>query len=83
MQIADIRQRRRISTIGSGEGVNVTAELWDASEDELGELRAGTAAALQATGFEVHEAPSGIYVPRGGLEDAEPSIRLRRLTSGV
>jgi hypothetical protein len=32
------------STIGSG--VNVTAERWDASEDELGELRAGTAAAL-------------------------------------
>jgi hypothetical protein len=54
-------------------GVNVTAERWDATEAELGELRAGIVAALRAAGLKVHELDTRIYVPPTGLEDAVPA----------
>jgi hypothetical protein len=61
------------SAIGGGEGVNVTAERWDATEAELGELRAGIVAALRAAGLKVREPDTRIYVPPVGLEDAAPA----------
>ena len=61
------------STTGGSAGVNVTWRRWDATEDELGELRAGIAAALRAAGLEVHELGTRIFVSGGGLEDAEPA----------
>jgi hypothetical protein len=51
----------------------VTWRRWDASEDELGELRVGIAAALRAAGLDVHERGARILVSGGGLEDAEPA----------
>jgi hypothetical protein len=60
------------SATGGSAGVNVTWRCWDATEAELGELRAGIAAALRAAGLELHEQGTRIYVPRSGLEDAEP-----------
>jgi hypothetical protein len=51
------------SALGGDTGVNVTWRRWDATEAELGELRAGIAAALRAAGLEVHELDSRIYVP--------------------
>ena len=50
-----------------------TSRRWDASEDEIGELRVGIAAALRAAGLEVHELGTRIFVSGGGLEDAEPA----------
>jgi hypothetical protein len=61
------------SATGGSTGVNVTWRRWDATEDELGELRAGIAAALRAAGLEVHELGTRIFVSGGGLEDAEPA----------
>jgi hypothetical protein len=61
------------SATGGSAGVNVTWRRWDASEDELRELRGGIAAALRAAGLEAHELGTRIFVPRGGLEDAEPA----------
>jgi hypothetical protein len=61
------------SATGGSAGVNVTWRCWDASEDKLGELRIGIAAALRAAGLEVHELGTRIFVSRGGLEDAEPA----------
>jgi hypothetical protein len=61
------------SATGGSAGVNVTWRRWDASEDELGELRAGIAAALRAAGLEVHELGTRIFVSGGSLEDAEPA----------
>ena len=52
------------SALGGGTGVNVEVHWWDASADELAELRAGVAAALRAAGLEAHELDSRIYVPR-------------------
>ena len=43
--------------------MNVEVRWWDASADELAELRAGVAAALRAAGLEAHELDSRIYVP--------------------
>jgi hypothetical protein len=51
----------------------VTWRRWDASEDELGELRAGIAAALRAAGLDVHELGTRIFVSGGRREDAEPA----------
>ena len=51
----------------------MTAERWDATEAELGELRAGIVAALRAAGLKVHELDTRIYVPPAGLEDAGPA----------
>jgi hypothetical protein len=61
------------SATGGNAGVNVTWRCWDSSEDELGELRVGIAAALRAAGLEVHELGTRISVSGGGLEDAEPA----------
>jgi hypothetical protein len=61
------------STAGGSPGVNVTWRRWDASQDELGELRVGIAAALRAAGLEVHERGARIFVPGSGLEVAEPA----------
>ena len=61
-----------IATGGSAD-VSVTWRCWDASGDELGELRAGIAAALRAAGLQVHELDTRIYVPRGGLDGAGPA----------
>jgi hypothetical protein len=61
------------SATGGSAGVNVTWRRWDASEDELGELRVGIAAALRAAGLDVHELGTRIFVSSGGLEDAEPA----------
>ena len=47
---------------GDRTGVNVTCQRWNASEDELGELFAGIAAALRSAGLEVHELASRVYV---------------------
>jgi hypothetical protein len=49
--------------LGGGTGVNVEVHWRDASADELAELRAGVAAALRASGLDVHELNSRIYVP--------------------
>ena len=51
----------------------MTWRRWDANEDEIGELRVGIAAALRAAGLDVHELGTRIFVPGGGLEDAEPA----------
>jgi hypothetical protein len=61
------------SATGGSAGVNVTWRRWDASGDELGELRAGIAAALRAAGLEVHERGTSLFVSGGGLQDAEPA----------
>jgi hypothetical protein len=61
------------SATGGSVGVNVTWRRWDSSEDELGELRVGIAAALRAAGLEVHELGTRIFVSGSGLEDAEPA----------
>lgn len=61
------------SATGGNVGVNVTWRRWDASEDELGQLRVGIAAALRAPGLEVHELGTRIFVPGSGLEDAGPA----------
>ncbi|HJY60766.1 MAG TPA: hypothetical protein VJ418_30675 [Streptosporangiaceae bacterium] len=61
------------SATGGSAGVNVTWRRWDASEDEIGELRVGIAAALRAAGLDVHELGTRIFVSGGGLEDAEPA----------
>ena len=53
------------SATGGSTGVNVTWRRWDATEDELGELRAGIAAALRAAGLEVHELGTRIFVSGG------------------
>jgi hypothetical protein len=50
------------SAIGGDAGVTVTCDRWDATEAELGELRAGIAAALQAAELEVHETSNRLYV---------------------
>ena len=51
----------------------MTCRRWDASEDEIGELRVGIAAALRAAGLDVHELGTRIFVSGGGPEDAEPA----------
>jgi hypothetical protein len=56
------------STAGGSPGVNVTWRRWDASQDQLGELRVGIAAALRAAGLEVHERGARIFVPGSGRE---------------
>jgi hypothetical protein len=61
------------SATGGSADVNVTWRRWDASEDEIGELRVGIAAALRAAGLDVHELGTRIFVSGGGLEDAEPA----------
>jgi hypothetical protein len=61
------------SATGGSAGVNVTWRRWDASEDELDEMRVGIAAALRAAGLETHELGMRIFVPRGGAEDAGPA----------
>ena len=61
------------SATGGSTGVNVTWRRWDATEDELGELRAGIAAALRAAGLDVHELGTRIFVSGGRREDAEPA----------
>jgi hypothetical protein len=60
------------ATRGSA-GAGVTCRRRDASEDELGELRAGIAAALRAAGLDAHERGTRILVSGGGLEDAGPA----------
>ena len=60
-----------LSATGGSASVNVTWRRWDASEDEIGELRVGIAAALRAAGLDVHELGTRIFVSGGGLEDAE------------
>jgi hypothetical protein len=44
------------SALGGGTGVNVEVRWWDATADELAELRAGVVAALRAAGLEVPRA---------------------------
>ena len=61
------------SATGGSAGVNVTWRRWDASEDELGELRVSIAAALRAAGLEVHELGTRIFVSGSGPEDAGPA----------
>jgi hypothetical protein len=61
------------SATGGSAGVNVTWRCWDSSEDELGELRVGIAAALRAAGLVLHELGTRIFVSGGGLEDTEPA----------
>ena len=53
------------SVMGGEIGVTVTWQRWDATEAELGELRAGIAAALRAGRLDVHELDSKIYVMSG------------------
>ena len=43
------------STLGGDTGVSVTCDRWNASSDELAELRTGIVAALRAAGLEAAE----------------------------
>jgi hypothetical protein len=51
------------SATGGGPGVSIRVQRWDASEAELGELRAGIATSLRAAGLETIEMETRIYVP--------------------